>query len=61
MSWSIDLVIFIAPLVGVGLYGIVGKFDPLLLAAGLLTLIAFPFALRAKETKVSSPLQNTSN
>ena len=58
---AIDLVIFIAPLVGVGLYGIVGELDPLLLAAGLLTLLAFPVALRTKETKVSSPLQNTSN
>lgn len=51
---AIDLVIFVAPLLGVGLYRIVRDIDPLLLAASLPALIAFPVALRIRETKVNS-------
>jgi len=48
---AIDLVIFVAPLLGIGAYGIVRDVNPLILAAGLPALAALPVALRTAETR----------
>ena len=50
---AIDLVIFVAPLLGIGAYGIVRDVNPLILAAGLPALVALPIALRMGETRLA--------
>jgi len=48
----IDLVIFVAPLIGITASGFIGS-DWVLTLAGLPALVAFPIALATRETRVA--------
>ena len=46
----IDLVLFAAPALALGLYGSLGRIDPLLVLASVPALVALPVAWRVRET-----------
>jgi MFS family permease len=48
---AVDLLLFISPALALVLFRQVGRLDPLILGAGLPTLLALPVALLVKETK----------
>jgi MFS family permease len=50
---AVDLLMVVSPALALALYTQIGRVSPLLLGAGLLSVVAFPVALRVRETRTA--------